>query len=126
MLRGERLELGHERELTAERELGVDPLLDRREAQLLESLDLDSRERLELQIGERPPLPEALRGAQSLGGRGRVAGRERLPPGRDEPLEALEVELAGLDAEQVARAHARRAAARPPAAGESTLRRRET
>ena len=50
-----RLELGDERKVAAERELRVDPLLDRRESQLLEALDLDTCERLELEVGERPP-----------------------------------------------------------------------
>ena len=102
MLRGERLELRHERELTAERQLRVDSLLDRSEAQLLESLDLDACERLELEVGQRPPFPERERGVQGLGGGDRFTGRERVPPGRDEAFEAFEVELAGLDTEQIA------------------------
>ena len=61
VLGDERLELGDERELAAERELGVDPLLDRRQPQLLEPLDLDPRERLELEVGERPSVPQSAR-----------------------------------------------------------------
>ena len=39
VLGDERLELGDERRVPPERELGVDPLLERREPQLLEPLD---------------------------------------------------------------------------------------
>ena len=125
MLGGERLELRDERELAAERELGVDPLLDRRQTQLLEALHLDARERLELEVGERPSLPQALGGAQRLRRGGRIAGCERLAPRRDEPFEVLEVELARLDPEQVAGSAGNepRLAA---VAGASTLRSRET
>ena len=55
VLGDQRLELGDEREVAAQRELGVDPLLDRRQPELLEPLGLDLREPLELEIGERPP-----------------------------------------------------------------------
>ena len=78
VLGGERLELGDEREVAAERELGVDALLDGGEPQLLEPLDLDARERLELEVGERASVPERLRGAERLGRRAGIAGRERL------------------------------------------------
>ena len=102
MLGDERLELGNERELAAERELRVDPLLDRGEPQLLEPLDLDARERLELEVRKRPALPQRSAARKRLRGRGGVTGRERLASLRDEPLEVLEVELARLDAKQVA------------------------
>ena len=102
MLGGERLELRDERQLATERELCIDPLLDRRQTKLLEALDLDARERLELEIGERPPLPQALGRTQRVRRGGEIAGRARLTSLCDEPLEALEVELAGLDAQQVA------------------------
>ena len=66
MLGAQRLELGHEPEVPAERELGLDPLLDGAEPQLLEPLDVEARERLELEIGERASLPEPLGGAEAL------------------------------------------------------------
>ena len=65
MLRGERLQLRHERELTAECELRVDSFLDRGKAQLLEALDLHPCEWLELEVGERAALPQRHRGAQT-------------------------------------------------------------
>ena len=50
--------------MTAERELRVDALLDCGEPQLLEPLRLDPREPLELEIRERPSMPQRLRRAQ--------------------------------------------------------------
>ena len=73
VLGDERLELGHERRVPAERELGLDPLLERREPQLLEPLDGRARERLVREVGERRPAPEVERLAEQRGrGRGVV------------------------------------------------------
>ena len=60
MLHGERLQLRHERELTAECEFRVDSFLNRGEAQLLEALDLHTCEWLELEVGERLPSQKAI------------------------------------------------------------------
>ena len=119
------LELGDERKLTAERKLGVDPHLDRRQSQLLEALHLNTCERLELEVGERPPLPQPLRRPERLRRFGSVAGRERLVTVCDELLEPLEVELAGIDAQEVA-GSARDESRLVVARGASTLRRRDT
>ena len=107
----QRLELGDECEVAAERQLRVDALLDGRQPELLEPLRLDLREPLELEIPERPSVPEGFRGAEGLRRGSGIAGRERLPPLRGEPLEALEVELSRLDPQQVA----------APAGGETRL-----
>ena len=103
MLGAERLELGHELALPPEGELGLDPVLDGCEAKLLEPLDVDARERLELEVGERSPLPERLGSAQLSRREDRVPCCERLTTAREQALELLEVELARLDAQQVAR-----------------------
>ena len=126
MLGAERLELGNERELAAERELGIDPFLDRREPQLLEPLDLHPRERLELEVGERAAVPERLRGAQRLRRRGGITRRERLAPDGHESLEAARGRARPARREAGSRERERRAAARPPLPGASTLRSRET
>jgi hypothetical protein len=102
MLRGECFQLRDERQLTTECELRVDAFLDRGEPQLLEALDLHTRERLELEVGQGPSLPQVHRRTQRLGRRDRVAGRKRFPAGGDEAFEPFQVELAGLDAKQVA------------------------
>ncbi len=58
-LRGdERLELGDELRVAPEREVGLDPLLERDGAQLLEPGDLGLRERLVEEVGERRAAPE--------------------------------------------------------------------
>ena len=85
----------------AECELGIDPLLDRCQPKLLEALHLESSERLELEIGERPPFPQAVGRAQRLHRQGGITRGEQLPRLRHEALEALEVELTTLDAQQV-------------------------
>ena len=103
MLLGQRLELSDERPLATQGELSVDTRLDRREAQLLEPVDVQPRERLQLEIRERSPLPECLGRPEGDGSRCRIPRTKRLVPFHDEPLERLEVELARLDSKQVAR-----------------------
>ncbi len=86
--------------MPAQLELGVDQLLARRCPQLLESRDLDARERLEREVGERRPAPEAERLAQELRAPLGVSALGRL---RHEPLEAVQIDLLGLDVQHVAR-----------------------
>ena len=90
MRRRQRLELRHELGVAAGREPGLDPVLDRRHPELREPGDLGPRERGVGEVGEHGPAPE----------------RERLVPRAraEQLLEALGVQLAGLDAEQVPRA----------------------
>ena len=102
MLGDERLELRDQRPLAPERELGLDPLLPPDQVQLLEPLDVDARERLELEIRERPAAPQALAVPQHPGRASRVPLLERSPPLGQQPLEAVQVELAGLDVHEVA------------------------
>lgn len=98
----QRLELGDEAEVSGERELGVDPLLDRCETELLQPLGFDPRKSLELEIGERPPTPELLGCAERDRCGGWIAAGKRLAAFRGQPLEPLQVELPRLDPEQVA------------------------
>jgi hypothetical protein len=101
MLRDQRLELAHQLRVAPARQLGVDARLKRRPPQLLQAANLDLREPLVREIGERRPAPECERLAQRPRGRGRVAvAVARLGQQR---LEALEVKLARLDAQQVTR-----------------------
>jgi hypothetical protein len=86
----------------AEREFGVDPVLDDLHAERLEPPHLQPGERLELQVGQRPAAPQRLRFPQQPGGPARIAVRERLPPGRYLLLERVQVQLAILDPEQLA------------------------
>jgi hypothetical protein len=88
MLGDQRLEFSHERCVTSGGEIEVDPLLQRDQPELSEPSDLGLGERLEGKVGERRAPPE----------------RECLAEisFRGEFLEALEIELAGLDAQLVA------------------------
>ena len=83
--------------MPAERELRVDPLLERREAQLLEPLEAARGERLVGEVGERRPAPEVERLAEQRGRRAGVVARTRpLGLGR-QALEAREVEVVVAD-----------------------------
>ena len=73
--------------MVPERELGVDPLLDRDEPQLLEPLDLAAGELLVREVAERVAAPERERGLERLERLGRLAGGIRAPPLLEQPLE---------------------------------------
>jgi hypothetical protein len=93
----ELLQLTDELARGAQLEVGVHPLLERRESRLLQAADLVAGERLEGEVLERRPPPERQRGAELLG------ALTRLGPaclGR-EPLEARQVELLRIDAQQI-------------------------
>ena len=95
-------ELGHDRVVTAQRELRPEPLLRRREAQVLEALRLVAAARR--RRGPRTPGrararahgPRATRRGRGFLG---ATGLDRL---REELLEPRAVDLAGLDGERVA------------------------
>ena len=103
MLADERFELRDERRVPSKREFGLDPGLGGRETQLFQPLDLDTRERLELQIRERPTAPELLRGVQFGCRMVSLAFFHRAPPLGEQLLEHPEVELARLDAQKIPR-----------------------
>ena len=58
VLADERLELGHDRFVTAEREVRLDPLLQRLQAQLFETGDVGLRERLVADVLESVAAPK--------------------------------------------------------------------
>ena len=96
----ERLELGHELGVAAEREVGLDAQLERGEAHLLEALRISGcASSSSARSGEGFAAPEADRLAEQARSRPRL-GAFRLA---DESLEAEQVELVGVDADQVAR-----------------------
>ena len=95
MLGHELLELADQLGAPAGSEVGVDPLLQRLQAQFLQPRDLLLRKRLVAELVEGRPLPQGERCAQRLG----VAGR---PSFVEQALEHLDVELVGLDAQDVA------------------------
>jgi hypothetical protein len=86
-----------------ERELRLDPLLQSRQAKLVEALDIDPGKRLEFEIGERSAAPEQFGLAQLRHSPRWIGVLERLPTLGDKLLEPVQIELSGLDAEDVAR-----------------------
>ena len=98
MSRDELLQLADELRVAPECELGVDPSLDRREPNLLEPLDRGPGERLVREIGERGAAPEPERLPQQVG---RLLGLPRLRRPLRQPLEPMEVELLGGEAQDV-------------------------
>ena len=103
LLDDEALELRDELAVPGEREVGVDPVLERGQSQLLEPRDLRLRERLPREVGERCAPPQAERGAQRLSRAGRVPVREPRPPLVAETDEPVEVDGLRVDDEPVAR-----------------------
>ena len=93
------LQLTHEPRVAPAGKIGIDPPLERRQAQLLEPSHVGLGEGLVGQVGERGSAPERERVAQLLRRAERIV-RARL---RHEPLEAGEVELGRLDVQNVPR-----------------------
>ena len=118
MLGDQRLELADELRVAAEREIGLDPLLERRQPQILQPPGLDPRERLLGELGQRRPAPQR-RAPRAAGSRAAPGSAPRAS--RDEPLEPQQVDRLRLDLEHVARRP--RHAASPPAAACAAARR---
>lgn len=89
--------------MPAERKVRFNPLLDGEQPQLVEALDLEPRERLKLEVGQRPTAPEQLRLAQHRCGPSGVAVLERLPAVAQPLLERLQIQFALLDPQHVPR-----------------------
>ena len=100
MLSHEPFAVGDNKYMQSKRQVRFDALLYRSQAQVFETLDLKPREWLELEVGERTPAP-GFGVAHELRRLFRIAGLERAPSVCQEVLEALVVELAGLDSEHV-------------------------
>ena len=98
MLEDQRLELSDQLAVAATREVGLDPLLERDEPQLLEPRDLRLGERLVRQVAQRGTAPERERPAQLVRRGLRLVG----PRLAEQALEAVQIELPGIDAEEVA------------------------
>ena len=85
-----------------EPQVGVDAGLQRAEPQLLQARDRGGGEGLEGEVGERLATPQAERVAQPRRRLCRVAAAERRRSVGRQPLEALEVDVVGPDAQPVA------------------------
>ena len=88
--------------MAAQREVGVDALLDDDGSQLLEARDLRLRERLVDEVRERRSAPERERLAQYNLGRGCLAGPERSAPFLRQAREAVHVHVLWIELEDVA------------------------
>ena len=91
--RGEILEVRDHRGIAPERQLGADSVLRRGEPQLGKAPHLRPSPVLISDLGIRLTSPQRERLAQSSGGRGRVAGPERLPTLAHERLELQRVDV---------------------------------
>ena len=102
MLGDECLELSDQLVVAPECEVGVDPELDCCQPDLLEPGDGCLGEALVGEVRERRAPPQRQRVAEPLRRVGRQAAREQAPPLVHQPLEAVEIELVGLDPDDVA------------------------
>ncbi len=101
MVTHQSLELRDELSLPAERKVGFDSLLERGETKLFQSRDLGLGEGLIGQVRERWPAPERQRRAQHFRRLLRIPARPKLSPLGEKALEALDVELLGLERQHV-------------------------
>src|SRR5207247_5472563 len=101
MLRDQGLELARELRMVSELKLGPDPLLDCDQVQLFQPGDLGLGERLVGEIGERGAPPERERLGEQIRGLARSTGSEGASAFGEQGLEAMKVELAGLEAEHI-------------------------
>jgi hypothetical protein len=101
LIRDQRLELPDHLVVAPEPEVGLDAVLVGHEAQLIEPRGLALGERLVAQVGEGRPAPQSKRLAQQLGGLAERAAAQRSVAFLRQLLEALRIELAGVDAEPV-------------------------
>ena len=115
MPRDEPFQLGHELVVVAEGELRLDPVLEDADVQLLEALDLVLGEGLVREVRQRGSPPELECAAELVQCLRVVALVECGPALRDQPLEAVAVELVGLQRERV------RAGNRPDRVGRQLL-----
>ena len=102
ILGDEALQLRDGGRVTSEREVGLDPVLDRAQPELLEPPDLALSEVLVRELGQCRPPPQAERLTKEIVRPRRVALLQRAPPFSRELLEPHEVEGRALERQAVA------------------------
>ena len=102
MARDQRFQLGDELGVSAEREIGVDPVLEGGDMQLVQAPDLVLGEALVGEIRQGKAAPELERLPEVAGRRLRLARGERRAAVREAALEAVAVELVRLEPQGVA------------------------
>ena len=99
MLRDQRLQLSHQLLVAAECQIGVDPVEECREAELIQAFGFAERQTLQTHVGKRRAAPERQRLPQAPG----RPFRRLVTRPRHEALELDEVELERLDPNQISR-----------------------
>ncbi len=94
----ERLELGNDLGVGADRELRLGSLLDQREVELLESRDLFPREALVAELRQRLAAPQSKRLVEQRGALHRLGRARRV----DQAPDPRDVELLGLEPHDIA------------------------
>src|SRR5512135_2435517 len=97
MLANERLQLSNQLRVLAEHELGLDPLLQRRQPRLLQPRDLRLRERLVDKIRQGRPTPQSQRLPQPRGSSSRITVPHRPSTLRDQRLETVHIKLGTVE-----------------------------
>ena len=101
VLRDQRLELGNKIAMAAERQVGVDPVLERGQPQLLQPGRLGLRERFVANVLVRRAAPQLERLAKARRRRVGVPLLQLRPAARRQQLESFEIQLAGLEAQSI-------------------------
>ena len=102
VLGAEALELSDKRLVTAECEVGLDALFERREADLVEAPDRRPGKRLRGEVRERLPAPQIERRPKELGCALGLSADERVAGLFGGALESAQIELVGLELNHVA------------------------
>ena len=114
MLADEGLQLAAQLGMATETQIGLHPLLDGDESQLLQSGGLGPHERLVAQRAEGRAVPQAKRPTKNVGGAPRRAADQRRPACCDQSFEADRIHVDPLDVQHVARPARDQDAARLP------------
>ena len=101
VLRDQRLELGNKIAMAAERQVGVDPVLERGQPQFLQPGRLGLRERFVLNVLVRRAAPQLERLAKARRRRIGVPLLQLRPAACRQQLESFEIQLAGLEAQSI-------------------------
>src|SRR5450755_307061 len=87
--------------MLTERKLGTNPVLQRRQARLLQPCDLALGERLKREIGQRRTAPQPQRLTQRLARAPRIARLQRAATGNQQRPEAIDIHLATIALQNV-------------------------
>ena len=120
----QRVQLADQRRVPSEREIRLDAILHRRHAQLGQPRDLAGCKRRTRELRHHLATPQPQRGLKRPCRLRRVAVRQRLSPGRNQPLERVGIHLPRAHAQPDCRDGDEHVV--PVVAGECARRRRET